>query len=87
MTPPRAPGYAIDPGNALDPDDEVVPHVTHNPDTGRPYPAPTVPEPGFVALAGYLFNACAEATDGCRVEPDGTCAHDHPSWLRRLGVL
>ncbi len=28
-----------------------------------------------------------EATDGCWVEPDGTCPHGHPSWLRKLGLV
>jgi hypothetical protein len=28
-----------------------------------------------------------EATDGCFVEPDGTCEHGQPSWLLALGVI
>ncbi|WP_419603160.1 hypothetical protein [Thiolapillus sp.] len=28
-----------------------------------------------------------EATDGCLVEPDGTCEHGCPSWLVRLGFI
>jgi hypothetical protein len=28
-----------------------------------------------------------EATDGCFVEPDGTCDHDQPSWLLALGLI
>jgi len=28
-----------------------------------------------------------EATDGCIVEPDGTCEHGCPSWLIRLGFI
>jgi hypothetical protein len=28
-----------------------------------------------------------EATDGCIVEPDGTCEHGCPSWLVRLGFI
>lgn len=71
----------------IDPADEPVPHVTHDPDTGLPWPAPTVPEPDFVTLAGFLFEAVAETTDGCLVEPDGICRHGHPSWLLRLGVI
>lgn len=71
-----------------DSDDAPVPHVTHDPATGRPYPAPTSPEPDFVTLAGQLIDACAEATDGCfPFEPDGVCKHGHPTWLRRLGVV
>ncbi|TXM71676.1 hypothetical protein FV226_14285 [Methylobacterium sp. WL12] len=68
-------------------DDELIPHVTRDPDTGLPWPEPTCLEPDFVALALFLFDACAEATDGCLVEPDGTCVHGHPSWLKRFGVI
>lgn len=72
----------------LDPDDAPVPHVTHDPTTGLRWPEPTVREPDFVTLAGFLLDARAEATDGCSpLAPDGTCAHGHPSWLRRLGIL
>lgn len=70
-----------------DSDDVPVPHVTHDPDTGLPWPDPTVAEPAFVTLAQFLFEAVAEATDGCLVEPDGICRHGHPSWLLRLGVI
>ena len=28
-----------------------------------------------------------EATDGCVVEPDGTCDHGQPSWLLALGLI
>jgi hypothetical protein len=28
-----------------------------------------------------------EATDGCWVEPDGTCDHGQPSWLLALGLI
>jgi hypothetical protein len=27
------------------------------------------------------------ATDGCFVEPDGTCEHHRPSWLLALGLI
>lgn len=70
-----------------EPDDAPVPHITHDPDTGLPWPDPTVAEPAFVTLAQFLFEAVAEATDGCLVEPDGICRHGHPSWLLRLGVI
>lgn len=23
----------------------------------------------------------------CEVEPDGTCQHGHPSWLKRAGLI
>ena len=75
------------PAPDLDPDDELVRHVTHDSVTSLRWPDPTVPEPAFIVLASFIFDACAEATDGCLVEPDGTCEHGHPSWLRRLGVI
>ena len=28
-----------------------------------------------------------EATDGCWVEPDGTCDHGQPSWLLALCLI
>jgi hypothetical protein len=28
-----------------------------------------------------------EATDGCWVEPDGSCEHNQPSWLLVLGLI
>ena len=28
-----------------------------------------------------------EATDGCFVEPDGSCEHQRPSWLLAPGFL
>jgi hypothetical protein len=28
-----------------------------------------------------------EATDGCFVEPDGSCEHGTPSWLLALGLI
>jgi hypothetical protein len=30
---------------------------------------------------------CEAATDGCFVEPDGTCDHGQPSWLLALGLI
>ncbi|CAO4132571.1 hypothetical protein [Methylorubrum extorquens] len=70
-----------------DPEDAPVPHVLQDPDTGLPWPAPTSPEPAFVTLAQFLFEAVAETTDGCLVEAGGICRHGHPSWLLRLGVI
>lgn len=70
------------------PDDALVPHVTHDPGTGRAYPAPTTPEPDFIELADQLIDGDAVCTDGCfPLEPDGVCEHGHPTWLRRLGVV
>ncbi|MCJ2072960.1 hypothetical protein MKK75_29905 [Methylobacterium sp. J-030] len=75
------------PAPDLDPDDRPVPQLDHDPVTGLRWSEPTVPEPAFIMLASFIFDACAQATDSCRVEPDGICEHGHPSWLRRLGVI
>jgi len=45
------------------------------------WPEPTEDEPAVSQLNTWLFGSTAEATDGCTVEPDGTCEHGHPSWL------
>lgn len=29
----------------------------------------------------------AACPHGCRVEPDGTCPHGHPSWLIVMGLI
>lgn len=68
-------------------DDALAPHVLRDPDTGLPWPDPTTPEPAFVTLTQFLFEAAAETTDGCLVEPDGVCRHGHPCWLLRLSVI
>jgi hypothetical protein len=51
------------------------------------YPEPTVPEPDLDALRFMVFDSICEATDGCTVEPDGTCEHGHPSWLLYLDLI
>lgn len=48
---------------------------------------PTEPEPDFEDLEFWMFDGIAEATDGCRVEPDGVCEHGHESWLLHLGLI
>ncbi len=52
-----------------------------------PWPRPTVEPPSMDELERMAFDGVAEATDGCAVEPDGTCPHGHPSWLRVYGIL
>ena len=44
-------------------------------------------EPSQAQLEQWLFAGVVEATDGCRVEPDGTCQHGHQSWLLELGYI
>ena len=50
-------------------------------------PKPTKPEPSWEVLEVWSHEGIAEATDGCRVEPDGDCEHGHPSWLVFLGMI
>ena len=44
-------------------------------------------EPSIATLERWSFNGIAKATDGCKVEPDGTCPHGKPSWLLYLGYI
>lgn len=50
------------------------------------YKTPTVDEPDFDELEEMVYDSLAEATDGCTVEPDGTCPHGHVSWLIYMGM-
>ena len=43
--------------------------------------------PSLKTLEKYSNDGIAKATDGCRVEPDGTCQHGHKSWLLQLGYI
>ena len=43
--------------------------------------------PSLKTLERWVFDGVAQATDGCRVEPDGTCQHGHSSWLLVLGYM
>ena len=60
--------------------------VTHDPG-GNPYPDPETDPPDLDEMRAWMNDGVAEATDGCEVEPDGTCEHGHPSWLLRLGII
>ena len=53
----------------------------------RTYPEPTTDKPTMDMLTEWVMDGVAEATDGCRIEPDGVCQHNHPSWLLRLGYI
>jgi hypothetical protein len=46
-----------------------------------------VPRPNYDQLADWVSNGECETTDGCIVEPDGTCEHGHHSWLLVLGMI
>ena len=50
-------------------------------------PAPTDPHPSDEQIEEWVMDDVCEATDGCTVEPDGTCPHGHVSWLIYLGLM
>ena len=43
--------------------------------------------PSIEQLEEWLMDGICEATDGCIVEPDGTCPHGCNSWLLELGLI
>ena len=43
--------------------------------------------PTIKTMEKWLDNGYARATDGCKVEPDGTCSHGKKSWLIVLGLI
>lgn len=43
--------------------------------------------PSLKTLEKWLADGVAQATDGCRVEPDGTCEHGKKSWLLVLRLI
>lgn len=43
--------------------------------------------PTVSTLQKWSDDGTAKATDGCKVEPDGTCSHGHKSWLLVLGYI
>jgi hypothetical protein len=51
------------------------------------WPKPRRPHPTMRKLEKWTFDSVVEATDGCRVEPDGVCPHGYPSWLLYLGMI
>lgn len=48
---------------------------------------PTTDTPDDETLEFWIYDGVCEATDGCRVEPDGDCPHGHDSWLLHLGLI
>lgn len=44
-------------------------------------------EPSLEQLEQWTYDGVAEATDGCIVEPDGSCPHGYNSWLIELGYV
>ena len=43
--------------------------------------------PQNATMEKWVSNGIARAIDGCRVEPDGTCMHNKPSWLIALNLI
>jgi hypothetical protein len=50
-------------------------------------PKPVISKPSMEELEEMVWEGIAEATDGCTVEPDGTCPHGHKSWLIYFGMI
>lgn len=45
-------------------------------------------KPPCTATLEKWSNECGcKALDGCWVEPDGTCEHGKPSWLKAMGMI
>ena len=53
----------------------------------RPFDNPSRPAPDIDQLIEWESEGGCEATDGCWVEPDGTCEHGCQSWLLELGMI
>ena len=51
------------------------------------WPAPKRPQPSPQTMTKWICDGVARATDGCRIEPDGSCQHGYPSWFIYLGVI
>jgi hypothetical protein len=44
-------------------------------------------QPSLKTLEKWSNDGFSKATDGCKVEPDGTCPHGCKSWLLALGLI
>lgn len=54
---------------------------------GEPPAMSSIEPPDLETLMAWEAEGGCEATDGCWVEPDGTCPHGHRSWLLELGLI
>lgn len=43
--------------------------------------------PEIIELQRWMSDGGCNATDGCWVEPDGTCEHGHRSWMLVMGLI
>lgn len=44
-------------------------------------------QPTLGDMEEWMNTGIAETTDGCSVEPDGTCPHGCNSWMIELGLI
>jgi hypothetical protein len=43
--------------------------------------------PSLKTMEKWMMDGVAQATDGCRIEPDGICIHGHKSWLMQMSLI
>jgi hypothetical protein len=68
-----------------EPREHLGSRVEPRPDSGEPGPRQEPPD--IETLMMWESEGYCEATDNCRVEPDGICLHGHRSWLLELGLI
>jgi len=61
---------------------DINDYFAKHPDAYKVCKPPTMEE-----MEEWVSDGVAEAVDGCRVEPDGTCQHGKPSWLLALNYI
>lgn len=44
-------------------------------------------KPSMEQLEEWMATDTMETPDGCSIEPDGTCEHGWPSWVRAMGII
>lgn len=55
---------------------------------GKGYTVQTCKKPPTLAtMAKWNQEGIARSTDGCKVEPDGTCVHGCKSWMLVFGII
>jgi len=63
---------------------DVASHIL--PSSMKPPPSPRK-QPSLEQIEDWLQDGTCEATDGCEVEPDGTCEHGKKSWALVMGLI
>jgi hypothetical protein len=52
------------------------------------WPEPTIEPPSMQEVQSWIdHDGSCQTSDGCHAEPDGVCAHRHPSWLVRWAMI